>query len=208
MKKSVTTIMKTTSALVAFFTLAMVGIDTPARAADNPSNYVVVKGGFYAPSQSFDLSDYNGGSQNHFDSKTGIDGELDIGHYFLPMLAVEFGSGYFQSKNSSTADSTLKVVPVLLTGKVVLPLGIFEPYGEFGIGAYFTKLDVTGSVSNFSGTSDVAFGLHAGAGFNVDLSKQVFVGLEGRYLWARPDFGGQDIKINGFTTTANIGLRF
>ena len=31
---------------------------------------------------------------------------------------------------------------------------------------------------------------------------------EGRYLWANPSFDGEHIKLNGFTTTANLGLRF
>jgi hypothetical protein len=36
----------------------------------------------------------------------------------------------------------------------------------------------------------------------------MFLGLEGKYLWAKPSFGGQDIKIDGFITTANLGVRF
>ena len=211
MKKSTTAIMKTTSALIAVLTLAMIGIGSPAGAEDKPANYLALKGGIYSPSGSFDLDNFNGGSQTHFDKKTGFDGELAIGHYFLPMLAVELGGGYFESKGSPAAqpgETRLKVVPVLVTGKVVLPLGVFEPYGEFGIGAYFTQLDVSGNTSSFQGSSEVTYGLHAGAGFNIDLTKQVFVGLEGRYLWARPSFGGQDVKLDGFTTTANLGLRF
>jgi hypothetical protein len=36
----------------------------------------------------------------------------------------------------------------------------------------------------------------------------VFLGVEGRYLWAKPSFGGQDVELNGFTATGNLGLRF
>jgi hypothetical protein len=51
------------------------------------------------------------------------------------------------------------------------------------------------------------FGLHGGAGFNINFLKSMFVGLEGKYIWAEPSFGGQDIKLNGFITTAKSGIQ-
>jgi opacity protein-like surface antigen len=213
MKRSLTAILKSTSALVAVLTVDGIGmgIGSQAYAAEKPANYLALKGGIYSPSGSFDLDNFNGGTRTHIDSKTGFNGELAVGHYFAPMLAVEIGAGYFESRGSAEAqpgETKLKVVPVVATGKVLLPLGPFEPYGEFGIGAYFTELDVSGNTDSFRGSSKVTYGLHAGAGFNVNLTDKVFVGLEGRYLWAKPSFGGQDVKIDGFTTTANLGLRF
>ncbi len=43
---------------------------------------------------------------------------------------------------------------------------------------------------------------------NLDLTNNVFIGAEGRYLWAKPSFGGQDVKLDGFTVTGNLGFRF
>jgi len=189
----------------------LIGLATQARAEDNPSNYLVLKGGIYSPSLSHDLDNFNGGSTSHLDSQTGFAGEVAIGHYFLPFLAVELGGGYFESKGSPAAEpghAKLKVVPVVATGKLLLPLGPFEPYGLFGIGAYITRLDVEGSTGSFRGSSDVTYGLHAGAGCNLNFSKQVFAGLEGKYLWAEPSFGGQHVGLDGFITTANLGIRF
>jgi outer membrane protein W len=212
MKNSMAAILKATSTLVGVLTVATIGIGSTAYAEENkPTSYVAVKAGVYSPSTSFDLDNFNGGSTTHIDGKTGFDGEVAIGHYFAPFLAVELGSGYFESKGSAAAqagEAKLKVVPVVATGKVILPLGKFEPYGEFGVGAYFTELDVSGTTENFHGSSKITYGLHAGAGFNVNVTDRVFVGLEGRYLWAKPSFGGQDIKLDGFTTTANLGFRF
>jgi outer membrane protein W len=171
----------------------------------------LLKGGAYSPSESHDVDNFNGGSTTHLDSKTGFAGEVAFGHYFLPMLAVEVGAGYFQSKNSPEAQpgsSMLRVVPLVATGKVLLPLGIFEPYGLFGIGAYITDLDVHGNTGNFRGSTEITYGLHAGAGFNINFHKNMFAGLEGKYLWVEPSFGGQDIKLDGFVTTADIGFRF
>lgn len=193
-------------------TVALIGIRSPASAMEYPANYFMVKGGLYSPSESHDIEDFNGGgSLSHMDSKTGFNGELAVGHYFLPIFAMELGAGYFESKGSPAAEpgkTRLKVVPAIATAKVFLPLGVVEPYGEFGIGAYFTKLEVDGNMGDFSGSSEVTYGLHAGAGVNFNLSATLFLGVEGRYLWAEPSFGGQDIKLDGFTTTANLGLRF
>lgn len=203
--------MKTTSVMSMLLAATLTGAITPAFAGDKPANYLALKAGVYSPSESNDLNDFNGGSTTHLDSKTGFAGELAVGHYFLPMVALELGAGYFQSKGSAEAqpgETKLKVVPVTATGKFLVPIGVFEPYGLFGIGAYFTDLDVHGNTGNFSGSSEITYGLHAGAGVNLNFANDMFLGLEGKYLWAKPSFGGQDIKIDGFITTANLGVRF
>jgi len=202
---------RTLGLVVLLLTVLLIGLATRAHADDTPSNYLALKGGAYSPSTSHDINDFNGGNRSHLDSKTGFAGEVAIGHYFLPFLAVELGSGYFESKGFPAAEpgeTRLKVVPVVATGKVLLPLGPFEPYGLFGVGAYITRLDVTGNSGDFHGSTDVTYGLHAGAGLNINFSKQLFVGVEGKYLWADPSFGGQHVKLDGFITTADLGVRF
>ena len=156
--------------------------------------------------------DINGTSAK-IDTKTGFDGELAIGHYFLPAFATELGVGYFESKGTSatkSGEANLKVVSMLLTAKGLLPMGEFEPFGELGIGAYFETLDVSGALGNFDSSTKGVFGLHAGAGVNFNISQEIFLGFEGRYLWVKPSFGffGQDIKMDGFTLTAGLGHRF
>jgi len=205
------TLMKTTSILCLILAVALTGIASSASAEEKPANYIALKGGIYSPTLSHDVNDFNNGSTTHLDSKTGFAGEVAVGHYFLPMLALELGAGYFQSKGSPAAepgDTMLKVVPLVATGKVLLPLGIFEPYGLFGIGAYVTDLDVSGNTGNFHGSTKITYGLHGGAGFNINVSNNVFVGVEGKYLWAEPSFGGQHIRLDGFITTADLGFRF
>lgn len=185
---------------------ALLALATPVLAAD----YVALKGGIYSPSSNYDLDNFNAGNTEELDSKTGFAGEIAIGHYILPIVAIELGAGYFESDGSPLAapgETKLKVVPLLATGKVFLPLGPFEPYGLFGIGAYITDLDVSGNNGTFEGSTEVTYGLHAGAGVNFNLQENLFVGLEGKYLWAEPDFGGQHIKLNGFVSTAVIGFR-
>ena len=203
--------MKLIFVLSLVFSVVLIGIAPPVSLAENPANYVAHKAGIYSPSASFDLDNFNGGTTTHFDSKTGFAGEIAVGHYFLPILAVELGAGYFESKGSPAAEpgeTKLRVVPIIATGKAFLPLGPIEPYGEFGIGAYVTALDVNGNLGSFSGSTKVTYGLHAGAGVNFNITQIVFLGVEGRYLWAKPSFGGQDVKLDGFTVTGNLGFRF
>ena len=197
--------MKTVSCLFLVLAVILMGISPSAALAEGPPNYIVLKGGLYSPSDDFDID------TTHFNRDDGFVAEIAAGHYFLPMFATELGVGYFESKSTPAVPSgevKFKVVPVTLTGKVLLPLGPVEPYGEFGIGGYITEADVSGTIGNFSGSTKGVFGLHAGAGVNVNLTQTTFIGAEGRYLWAKPSFGGQDIKLDGFTVTGNLGFRF
>lgn len=193
--------------------LAVISFSIPAssEATEKPSNYVLLKAGIYSPSDSFDLDNFNAGSTSRLDSKTGFAGEVAMGHYFTPMLALELGAGYMESEGSPAAQSgetKLKVVPLIATGKVFIPIGIFEPYGLGGIGAYITDIDVSGNTGDFNGSTEITYGFHAGAGFNVNFHKHMFAGLEGKYLWAEPSFGGQHVNLDGFVTTATFGFRF
>ena len=203
--------MKCTSILYSAVAVALIGLSSPASAEEKAASYVLLKGGLYSPSTSYHVDNFNGGSTSHLDSKTGFAGEVAVGHYFLPTLAVELGAGYFESKGSPAAEPgklKLKVFPVIATAKVLFPIGSIEPYGLFGIGAYFTDVDVDGNLGELRGTTKITYGLHAGAGINFNITDTVFLGAEGKYLWARPSFGGTDLELDGFVTTANIGFRF
>ncbi len=203
--------MKTPRFLFLIIATALVSLSTTAFAAMDSDGYFAIKGGIYSPSDSYDLDNFNAGETTHFDSKTGFAGEIVVGRYLLPGLAVELGAGYFESKGSpaaSTGEAKLKVVPVVATGKLFLPLGAFEPFGLFGIGAYISDLELDGNSDSFNGSTEITYGLHAGAGFNLNLSDDFFIGLEGKYLWAEPSFGGDHIKLNGFIATAMIGTKF
>ena len=199
--------------LVVFAVLVSAMVLSPSLAlAESLPNYFVLKGGYYSPNQDYSINDFNTESaRTELKSKSGFNGEIAFGHYLLPILGIELGVGYFESKSSPAIEpgkTRLKVVPVQLSGKVFLPLGPLEPYGEFGIGAYFTKLEVNGNLGNFSGSSKITYGLHGGVGLNVNLTDAVFLGVEGRYIWAKPEYGGQPIKLDGYTATLNLGFRY
>ena len=203
--------MKKTNIPLLILAVTLISITHSASAGDLPSDYVTLKGGIYSPSKSHDLDAFNAGNRTNLDSKTGFAGEIAVGHYFLPMVALELGAGYFESKGSPATppgDVMLKVVPLIATGKVLLPMGPFEPYGLFGIGAYITDLKTNNNTGTLHGSTEVTYGLHAGAGININFQENMFVGVEGKYLWANPSFGGEHIRLDGFITTAVIGFRY
>jgi opacity protein-like surface antigen len=199
---------KATPALLLAIAVALIGFSPRASLAETPSNYVVLKGGLYSPSETFRHG------TTDFNLDDGFVVEIAYGRHILPVLALELGAGYFESKGSpavAPGEVKVKVVPVTATAKGLLPLGPVEPYGEFGIGAYFTDGEVSGSSDptlNVSASTKTSFGLHAGAGVNINITSNLFLGVEGRYLWAKPSIGGDHLDLNGFTVTGDLGLRF
>jgi len=208
--------------ILATFTLIVFGIfSLPffAMAADE-SNYLVFKGGAYSP-QSDDLEDLD----------TGFNGEISFGHYFNQNFALEVGIGYFETDGSFsgfdailgnwTEDDEITAIPLTLTAIGISPLGDkVELFGKLGIGVCYVdgesdiSLGVMGNVS-FDDT-DTTFGFHIGCGANFDITQNSFFRIEGKHLWASSEFEDTvlgvpielDADLDGFTFTANIGIRF
>jgi outer membrane protein W len=206
---------------VALIAVGMLGASASTSAA--AGSYLQLKAGIYTPSADFNLS--NTGVEETFDGETesGFSGEIAYGLFLTPTFALEMGIGYFQGKGSfgtgvSRGSVDFDVIPIILSAKAFIPFGPIKPYGEGGIGAYFSEFDVENNANSFEGK--VTFGIHAGAGFNVDVTEHAFIGLGMRYVWAEPSFGGQEIRLNdedydltgfdlnGFTTTLAVGYNF
>lgn len=178
----------------------------PASAKPLASNYVQMKLGGYFP-QTNDL--------DHFDA--GGNFEVGIGHRVAPGFAIEGNFGYFETKGTfnlpgiGSGDETFKVMPLTVSLKGQAFFDRFEPYAEAGIGVYFIKDEISGTILGISGSdseNDAQLGLHIGLGGNYNITPQVFLGVEGRYLWLRTDTFGVDVKLDGFFLTANLGYRF
>jgi opacity protein-like surface antigen len=167
-----------------------------------PPNYVALKLGAYFP-QFSDLDDFD----------TGFTGEIAFGRYFTPNVALEFSAGYLETSVSERGTNTdVTSYPILLSIKGAVPVSGGEFYVLAGGGIYITNLDVSAPGVNVS-SDDNPFGFQLGIGGNFNLSEKVFLGLEGKYFWAKPSFdlpGGTsvDINIDGVQAMANIGFRF
>jgi outer membrane protein W len=175
------------------------------------SNYAVVKAGVYSPNSS-DLGGFN----------TGFNGEVAFGHYFNKNFAMELGLGYFESSGSGSSifnamsgsgTGDIYAVPLTLAVKAIYPMDRWEIYAIGGMGAYFCNGKFSISTGSFnSDQSATAFGGFLGGGADYTLYDNWFFGIEGKYLWATPEFNffGQkvDVKFDGWTVTGNIGFRF
>lgn len=172
----------------------------------NP-DYFVFKGGYYYPSERIRLDEF---SDTDFDRRKGFNGEVAVGHYYVPLFGTELGIGYFESRRFpgvGPGRTRVEAVPILLSARLYLPLGPIEPYGEVGIGAYFSKLEIQSTLGT-STFREVDFGPHAGVGVNINFTDTFYVGVEGRYRKVEPEFDSRSVRLDGYTATANIGFRY
>lgn len=167
------------------------------------SNYIVGKIGSYTP-ESNDLTGFD----------TDFTGEVAVGHYLSPNFAVEAGVGYLQTSGDVVVSDSqvffaredINATFLEGTAKLVFPVPYgyysteYRPFMDFYVGAgggvYFAH-------DNFLG-NDTVGGVHVLGGVDFDVDRNFFLGLEAKYLWARPF----DTSIDGFIFSGDIGYRF
>ncbi len=182
--------MKTIARIILLVAVASLAF---AATASAEGNYAVVKGGFYTPTSN-DLDGFG----------SGFSGEAAFGHDFTRNLGAEIGVGFMQTDKTATGTSNkIELVPITATFKVKAPIDVVELFAGAGLGAYNATYK-SGGVSS----SKTAFGYHLVAGGQADLSQNVFLGAEFKYLWAKASFDGADAKLDGYATTLNLGFRF
>lgn len=211
-------------ALAAFL---VVGLSSAAFAQDDKPYYITLKPGVFIPQG--DLKDAN------FPPR--FNGEVAFGWRPIQNFAAEMGVGYFYTHRSegisisflehtatAEAKADLNVLPVTLTLKGILPYKRWEFYGLGGIGAYIAFADFKGNfaVDGYSASTDLSdtetvFGGFVGLGVTYNLTKSIFVGAEGKYLWTTTaefsdELNGVPIEVktnlDGIQVVAVIGLRF
>ncbi len=198
MKKRI--ILFATAVILAFFAFF-----PSFAAAQRNYNYVVAKLGVYSPISN-ELSDYS----------SDFNGEVDFGHYFSPYFAAEFGVGHLQTSGTVLtfsgffATEDIDATYLEATAKAVFPVPYYysrhyQPFMDLylggGLGVYFANDNV--DAIGFS-TSDTVPGFHILGGADFNLNQNVFLGLELKYMYAKPF----DTDIEGMIFTGNIGYRF
>ena len=159
-------------------------------------NMVGFKLGGYSP-QSDELTNFD----------IGFVGEVSFQHNFTQFFGIGAGFGFFQTENETNSlDQTLKTTYLMLNATLMIPVGEFVPYVEGGGDLFFISTDESSSISGSSTNHDQAFGYHVGAGVNWFFTKDYYIGLGGRYIWAKPN--DLDVKLDGVMATVNLGVRF
>ena len=196
--------------IIAMVTLfAVLAFVSHSHAKGYPPNYVALKlGGFFPVSS--DLDDIN--------ADAGFNGEISFGHYIAPGFSVEGAVGYFETEANisvpgGSAEETFEVIPLTLSLRGHVPYGRFEPYGLIGIGVYLVDDEISGSipslgVSGSASDDDTVLGFHIGLGGTCTFPNNVFVGVEGRYLFLETDTFDVDFRLDGIALTGTVGYRF
>ena len=173
------------------FSLVLLVVSAGPGLADIvPKSYLALKGGYFSPTGDFQGDKLNGGPY----------WEL-AGGFNWGIFGAELGAGYLRAEN---ARADIQTVPILLSGKLQLPLVILALYARGGVGAYYTELDLKsgeGKGTKWSG------GYHGGLGIDFRLGP-VLVGIEGTYLATRPNFNVGEVTLDGVAVTGNLGFRF
>ncbi len=181
--------------LVLFFLVCISGVvhaqQQPATQQEKGSsgpdyqNYVVLKGGIFYPRG--DLDKLN----------TGFNGEFAYGYRFDKNGALEIGSGYFGTtgtRNGTASGFAHRVnedgyaIPLTLAIKGILPIDDqSEVYGLAGAGGYHVHASGTVTIQGIGRASvsdnSTVVGGFVGAGATYNITKECFLGLEGKYLW-------------------------
>ena len=198
------------SRIVVFFTVFLIVLSVAASSFAEEGNggyYMLIKPGAFIPVG--DLDDK--GFDNAFS------GELTMGRYYSPNLALESAIGYYKTEASKDGEGVhenddLWVVPVTITFKGVLPLKGAELNAGVGVGIYFANLEIEGTNANGSFSHDdnaVALGGHVVAGVNFNISKKVFLGAEGKYIFTtKAELFEGKTKLDGAMVTGVLGYRF
>ncbi len=175
--------------------LAALSLAVPlaASAKAPPPGYLELKAGGYFPTAA-DVHDYD----------AGFDGEIALGYAPDPGFAFEIQSGWLETRRSlAGGDRKLEVIPLAFAVKGTVPLGEFQPYATAGVGAYFVH-DQVGDASDHSAN----FGGFVGIGGNWFLSRTLYLGLEGRFLWLRSNTFSAGTRLDGPSLFGKLGFRF
>ncbi|MFH1148098.1 MAG: OmpW family outer membrane protein [Pseudomonadota bacterium] len=129
-------------------------------------------------------------------------------------FSIELASEYTKSdlKIGGAKAGDFTQIPVLLTGRLHLPIGkMFSPYVGGGIGYYFNDFSKTRSSSPLISV-DNRYGFHAVLGTEIFVHTNWAINLDARYVWTEADtktvtgIGG--INLDAYTVGGGIKYFF
>jgi hypothetical protein len=161
----------------------------PEKSEPDYSAYVVLKGGYFGPSGSFQGSSFSG------------NGAFEAAIGWGRVFGLELASGYMKTTASGLSVET---VPLLLSLRFALPIAFVAPFAEAGAGACYNKATI-------AGTSDTGWAAEWHAGLGLDfLLGPLLLGAEARYMGFSHSFSnlGGSVNLDRYAVFARAGLRF
>jgi opacity protein-like surface antigen len=164
---------------------------SPALAMGSPEgNRITFKGGYY------------GSTEDALD-----DGYiLDVAwtRFLNKLFALEFEVGYTDLDGSdSGVDTDLWSVPLMVNGRVNVPIWILEVYGGLGLGGFYYDIDASGALDDSD--SGFLFGGNAFLGASIDVGDRLALGLEAKY-YATDDISDFDTGLDAFAVMLTLGF--
>jgi Outer membrane protein beta-barrel domain len=178
--------------------------------------YVIAKGGPYFPTAT---NAFTALGNLSFTWPTAYTIEGGVGAYW-GLFGLQLSAGYITTGTttttvgSSTTQTSMNAIPILLLARLRLPLGFVAPYLEGGAGvaiatSSFHDLNLSNTQAGFEAVGGAGCDLYFGP---------LIVGAELRYIWLNPSFNfsgvtgvtsfTQSLNMSGITIEAYIGYRF
>lgn len=140
----------------------------------------------------------------------GLQARFRLGAVVGIELSAEYSAGQKYGIGNQTV--TTSFIPVTASLLLFMPVNQhFTPYGVAGIGAYYTRYELSGIASDIGFDDDSTFnmGYHLGFGTEIPISPNVALNADYRYLFLNPNdnedsFEGANFNGNVFTA----GLMF
>ncbi len=174
----------------------------PPQHAVYGQTYFFVHGGGFEPNDDSDgLAGYD----------SGFSFDVGFGSRVSPILAIEGAVGGYGADRGS---DEVRVVPVTVGLRLILPNPIIEPYVGAGVGFYFASLkepraDPFVDIDD----SDTTAGGYVSLGLDAWLNPRVALNVEGKYQMAKPTFTAAagnsfDVDVSGWTVSLGVRLGF
>ena len=175
------------------------GYAPPPRHAMHGQPYMNIQLGLFEPNDQTDgLAGYD----------TGTNFGLAFGSRVSPIFAFE---GTFGAYGADRGSNEVRVVPITIGGRLIIPHPFIEPYVGAGLGLYFSSLEEAPR-TGFTGIDDTSadIGGYLSAGVDLWLNPRTALNFEGKYHVVEPTFqtnAGNDVDVSMGGWTVNLGVR-
>jgi opacity protein-like surface antigen len=133
-------------------------------------------------------------------------GALSCMQALSPFAAVEFEIGYLEADGRSGAfDTEVQAFPLMVNGRLNVPIWVLDVYGGAGIGTMHYDADAKSGVISVSNDGYILAG-NVFAGATINLADTVAVGLEAKY-YVTDDFSSLDLDLDAVAVMLTLGFR-